>query len=99
MVIYEVTALVAPDLVHDYEHFMREDHIPAVLATGCFQRAAFTRADPDRYRMRYEALTSQDLERYLVSHAPALRADFGARFPEGVTLSREVWVVLQDWDV
>ena len=99
MVIYEVTALVAPALVHDYEHFMREDHIPAVLATGCFRRAAFTRADPDRYRMRYEALSSQDLERYLARHAPTLREDFTSRFPEGVTLSREVWVVLQDWDV
>ena len=99
MVIYEVTALVAPALVHDYEHFMREDHIPAVLATGCFRRAAFTRADPDRYRMRYEALSSQDLERYLARHAPTLREDFTSRFPEGVTLSREVWVGLQDWDV
>jgi hypothetical protein len=99
MVIYEVTALVAPDLVQDYEHFMREHHIPAVLATGCFQRAAFTRADPDWYRMRYEALSSQDLERYLASHAPALREDFTSRFPEGVTLSRQVWVVLQGWDV
>jgi hypothetical protein len=99
MVIYEVTALVTPDLVRDYEHFMREHHIPAILATGCFRRAAFTRADPDRYRMRYEARSSQDLERYLASHAPALREDFTARFPEGVTLSRDVWVVLQGWEV
>jgi hypothetical protein len=99
MVIYEVTALVAPDLVQNYEHFMREHHIPAVLATGCFQRAAFTRADPNRYRMRYEALSSQDLERYLASHAPALREDFTSHFPQGVTLSREVWIVLQGWGV
>jgi hypothetical protein len=99
MVIYEVTALVAPDLVQDYEHYMREDHIPAVLATGCFQRAAFARADSHRYRMRYEALSSQDLERYLAGHAPALREDFAARFPEGVTVSREVWVVLRSWEV
>lgn len=94
MVIYEVTALVAPDLVQDYEHFMREHHIPAILATGCFQRVTFSRADPDRYRMHYEALSSGDLERYLASHAPALREDFTAHFPDGVTLSREVWVVL-----
>jgi hypothetical protein len=99
MVIYEVTALVAPDLVQDYEHYMREEHIPAVLATGCFQRAAFARANSNRYRMRYEALGSQDLERYLAGHAPALREDFAARFPEGVTVSREVWAVLRSWEV
>jgi hypothetical protein len=95
---YEVTALVVPDLAGDYERFMREDHIPAVLATGCFRRASFMRADPDRYRMRYEARSSQDLDRYLAAHAPALREDFAARFPAGVTLSREVWVVLQGWE-
>ena len=99
MVIYEVTALVAPDLVQDYEHFMREDHIPAVLATGCFQRAAFMRADTGRYRMRYESSSSQDLERYLASHAVALREDFAARFPQGITLSRDVWTVLRGWEV
>jgi hypothetical protein len=94
-----VTAHVAPDLARDYEHFMREHHIPAILATGCFRRAAFTRADPDRYRMRYEAPSSEDLERYLAGHAPALREDFAARFPEAVTVSRDVWAVLQDWEV
>jgi hypothetical protein len=99
MVSYEVTALVAPDLVQDYERFMREQHIPAILATGCFRRAAFTRGDPGRYRMRYEALSSQDLDRYLAGHAPALREDVAARFPEGVTLSREVWDVVQGWDM
>lgn len=99
MIIYEVTALVAPDLVQDYERFMREDHIPAVLATGCFQRAAFARADAGRYRMRYEASSSADLERYLAGHAPGLRQDSATRFPQGVTLSREVWVVLQEWEV
>ena len=99
MVFYEVTALVAPHLVEDYERFMREDHIPAVLATGCFRGAAFARADPNRYRMRYEALSGEDLERYLATYAPALREDFAARFPEGIAVSREVWVALQDWEV
>lgn len=99
MVHYEVTALVQPHLVQGYEHFMRSHHIPAVLATGCFRRAAFMRAAPGRYRMRYEARSGEDLERYLGSHAPALREEFATRYPEGVTLSREVWVVLQGWDV
>ena len=99
MVHYEVTALVQPHLVEGYEHFMRSDHIPAVLASGCFRRAAFVRAAPGLYRMRYEAMSGEDLERYLASHAPGLREDFAARFPEGVTLSRESWEVLQSWDV
>jgi hypothetical protein len=42
--------------------------------------------------------TQADLDRYLEHHTEALRADFAAHFPEGVSLSREVWVTLERWD-
>lgn len=94
---YDVSATVAPELVAEYETFMRQDHIPAVLATGCFAAARFCR-DPDgRYLMRYEAADRAALERYLAAHAPALRAEFNARFPAGVALSRVVWEVVDAW--
>ncbi|MFL5518520.1 MAG: DUF4286 family protein [Gemmatimonadales bacterium] len=98
MVTYEITALVFPHLVQAYERYMRERHIPEILGTGCFQGAMLTRAAPGRYRVRYEAQSEADLERYLAEHAPRLRTDFGSHFPDGVTVSREVWVTVQAWD-
>jgi hypothetical protein len=98
MVTYEVTAIVEPGLVEAYEHYMREHHIPAVLASDCFQGAVFTRATPGRYRMRYEVRSDEDLDRYLTTYAPLLREDFASSFPEGVVLSREVWMAIQSWD-
>jgi Domain of unknown function (DUF4286) len=98
MIIYEVTAVVEASLAQNYERYMRQQHISDVLATGCFQSADFASAAPGRYRMRYEASTDEDLERYLATHAARLREDALSRFPEGVVLSREVWTVMQRWD-
>jgi len=97
MVTYEVTTLVESGLVEAYERYMRQRHIPDVLATGCFSEAAFTRAAAGRYRVRYEAPSELDLERYLAIHAPRLREEFASRFPDGLTVSRELWVALQSW--
>jgi len=97
MIIYEVTAVVEAHLAEAYERYMRQHHIPDVLASGCFQSADFASAAPGRYRMRYGASTDADLERYLATHAARLREDAASRFPEGVVLSREVWTAIQRW--
>ena len=97
MITYEVSAIVEPHLVESYERYMRQ-HIPDVLATGCFRVAAFAHATAGHFRTRYEASTVEDLERYLAVHAPRLREDFRVHFPEGVALSREVWSDIERWD-
>ena len=96
-VIYEITAVSAPELTEKYEKYMRERHIPDLLATGYFQGANFSRSAENRYRIRYEAFNQTALDNYLENEAEKLRADFLAHFPEGVELTREVWEVLQVW--
>ena len=97
MVIYEVTAAVEPHAISEYEHYMRERHIPDLLATGHFTGAIFAKSAPGRYRIHYEAATQAELDEYLRVDAGRLRADFATHFPTGVQLSREVWEVLQSW--
>jgi hypothetical protein len=97
-VTYEVTTTLDPGIIEAYERYMRETHIPDLLATGCFQGAVFTRSEPGRYRIRYQAASEADLERYLSAHAARLREDFTSHFPKGVTVSREVWVTIQSWE-
>jgi hypothetical protein len=98
MIAYEVTSRVEESLVGRFEQYMRETHIPEVLATGCFQAAVFARSSPGRYRTSYVARTQADLDRYLETHTAALRVDFAAHFPKGVALSREVWVTVRRWE-
>lgn len=97
MIIYEVSGTVNRELVPEYERYMRERHIPDVLATGSFSVAAILRAGENRYRILYECADDVRLQEYLNEHAPSLRADFAKHFPTGVELSREVWRVLERW--
>ena len=99
MIIYEITAIVRGDLIKEYENYMRERHIPDLLATGYFRGAKFTRAGENRYRIQYHARNEESLREYLDKEAERLRADFNAHFGEGVELSREVWEVLQLWQI
>jgi len=98
MIAYEVTAEVEPRLAGAFEQYMREKHIPEVFATACFQSIVFARSSPGRYRTSYVAPSQADLDRYLEPHTAAMRADFAAHFPEGVSLSREVWAALERWE-
>ena len=98
MVTYEITTVVEPQLAEAYEHYMRREHIPHLMATGCFVSSSLARSSGGRYRIRYEAESQAELDRYLGTHAARLRDEFNRRFPAGVTLAREVWAGLERWD-
>lgn len=97
MITYEVHVDVRPDLASVFEAYMRERHIPQILATGCFTAIAFERAEEGRYRTRYQAASPADLERYLQKHTQEFRADFLTHFPEGCPASRERWEEVEAW--
>jgi hypothetical protein len=97
VITYEITAAVEPALAERYERFMRERHIPDLMATGCFVGADLTRSAPGRYRVRYEAPTREALDRYLREHAERLRAHFTQAFGAGVQVAREEWEHLEHW--
>jgi hypothetical protein len=98
MIIYEITATVRADLIEAYEEYMRETHIPDLLATGFFSGARLMRAGENRYRIQYEARDPKALDEYLNTEATRLRADFLAHFAEGIELARENWEVLRIWN-
>lgn len=97
MIRYEVTLDVEPRLAPGLEDYMRNKHIPEILATGCFQEIRFEKAGEGRYRTSYRAATAADLDRYLTRHTAAFRASFISYFPAGVTAIRETWTELESW--
>jgi uncharacterized protein DUF4286 len=97
MIAYEVTVDVQEELVDRFMAYMRQRHIPDILATGCFAHAELTRASETRFRQRFLAKSLGDLEGYLERHAPALRADYAVEFPSGTLVSREIWEEIQRW--
>ena len=87
MLIYEVTAVVDESIADEYEKYMREQHIPDLLATNYFA-AAFFAKNGNMYRIGYHCDSREDLEAYFANHAGRLRAEMAVRFPEGVEFSR-----------
>ncbi len=95
---YEVTVHLADaGDAGEFEAWMREEHIPAVLATGLVISAEFAQLDDRRFRTRYLAATRAELDRYLQQHSPALREEFARRFGDRASASREFWELLQMW--
>jgi hypothetical protein len=90
---YEVFAMVRDDLVDAYEQFLPA-HVEAVLAAGKFDSAVISRAAPAMYRVRYTTTDHAVIDRYLAEHAPRLRGEAQARFPDGIQWNRAVWT---DW--
>ena len=76
---------VAVDNEHNEAWFrwMRDEHIPDVLATGCFSDATFVRdADADTssqtaYRILYQAHSDSAFQRYQDEFGEALDLDLG----------------------
>lgn len=92
MLSYEVTIqLDDAALAEALESYMRDGHVAAVQATGCFLDAHFEQSAPGLYRTRYSVASQEDLDRYVAEHAPRLRADFQEHFPSGLRVSRAVW--------
>ena len=50
MVVYEVQVEVREDLRAAFETYMREKHLPEILATGCFAAIRFDRSEEGLYR-------------------------------------------------
>ena len=97
MILYEVILDVEASLDAAVDEHMRLRHIPEIFATGCFRRIRFQRSSSHRFRTSSEAESATDLQRYLLDHAPRLRAEFLAEVPSGVGRTRETWHDLEQW--
>jgi len=97
VVTYEVTIDVAAELCDQFIAYMLIRHVPDLMATGCFVGGEFSQAGETRFRQRYSALSREDLDRYLAEHAVKLREDVIKHFPNGLSLTREVWEIHKTW--
>lgn len=97
MIIYAVTSEVEATIAPEWLAWMRETHVPEVMATGCFTGGRIAEVlDPlpapghVTFVLEYEAPTEELLARYLATHAPALRQSHTARYGGAVRATRTV---------
>ncbi|MCE2685764.1 MAG: DUF4286 family protein [Cryomorphaceae bacterium] len=85
MIIYNVTVSIDQAVEQDWLNWMRVQHIPAVLQTGCFLESRLSRVNGEEdggctYSVMYLAPDQEALDHYQTEFAPALQQDHAARY-------------------
>lgn len=99
--LYVVFVAIDRDLADAWTTWMRETHVPDVLATGCFADALMLRDEaadtPERlgWRFVYRAHDADALARYQANFAAALQADHTDRFAGTFDARRELLPVVE----
>ncbi|MEE6185863.1 hypothetical protein PIECOFPK_00960 [Mycovorax composti] len=80
-IVYNVTSKVSHQIHEAWLQWMREHHIPAMLATGCFIKATILKlkeideSEGPTYAIQYFAASEADYRRYLSQYSDALRQE------------------------
>jgi len=85
MILYNVTTSLEPAVADEWVAYMRDTHMPEVMATGCFIKNQLCRLlneedDGITYASQYYCLGLEELETYQEHFASALRTDMDRRF-------------------
>ncbi|NOT52897.1 MAG: DUF4286 family protein [Chitinophagaceae bacterium] len=79
MIIYNVTIKVDPSIAREWLEWLKKEHIPDVINTGCFTHAATLRlmevdeSDGITYAIQYHAKDMEDYKRYIDKHSNEMR--------------------------
>ena len=98
MILYNVTVKIAVEVEADWLQWMREVHIPEVMATGIFEHSRLARLlhpedeDPlgSTYSIQYTAPSMERLNFYFEQHAPALQKAHTERYKDRFVAFRSI---------
>lgn len=100
MILYNVTVNVENSVAEDWLTWMKEVHIPEVMATGYFLKNQICRMLDEvdnggtTYAVQYFCRSLEDLEEYQRDHAPSLRAEQSNRYGEKALAFRTILEVV-----
>lgn len=100
MLIYNVTTNIEASVHDEWLQWMKETHIPDVLATGKFLNAKMSKVlveeemGGNTYSVQYTTIDKETLQHYYTDDAPCLLSDALKRFPNKfVSFSTELEVI------
>jgi hypothetical protein len=87
MIVYNVTVKIDPTVHDEWLKWMRETHIPDVLATGLFEdnkmmRVLVDEEDGKTYSIQYRISSWEKLNSYQKEHAPRLQKEHTDRYKD-----------------
>lgn len=78
-IIYNVTVKVETSIADAWLAWLKDEHVPEVLQTGCFTRAVISRlietddSDGPTFSIQYHAISKAQYNRYIEMHAANMR--------------------------
>jgi hypothetical protein len=96
MIIYNVTVHIENSVADEWLQWMKEVHIPEVMATTYFIKNQVARVMDEEnnggrtYAVQYTARNMEDLLEYQREHAPALQAKHSERYKDKFVAFRTV---------
>lgn len=102
MLVYNVTVNVEEEKEQDWLEWMRREHIPDLLNTGCFQACRLSRlldapsSSGISFSVQYESPDREHYERYLADHAGEMRRRGLERFGNAFQAFRTVMEVVDE---
>lgn len=102
MVVYNVTISLDVNVAEDWLNWMRETHVPDVMATGHFRDSKICRVHGEEeggvtYAIMYTAISQEDLDTYEENHSPRLQAEHTEKFAGKFASFRTLLSVVQEF--
>lgn len=101
MYIYNVTVKVSAAIAESWLRWMQEEHMPALIATGCFYEYRLLRlldmedeAEGPTYAAQYYYNKPEEYQTYLLDHAAAMREAGRSKWGDGFHAFRTVMEVV-----
>jgi hypothetical protein len=95
MLIYNVTLNVDDAIKTEWIDWMKHEHIPDMMETGCFDGYKFLRvitevpdATGSTFAVQYFCQSRQTLTHYITTHAKSIRNKHKARYPNQIVAFR-----------
>ncbi|MCC5943875.1 MAG: DUF4286 family protein [Bernardetiaceae bacterium] len=106
MFLYNVTVNIDENIENEWIEWMRNVHIPDVMATGCFTSARMSQllgevaeASGPTYAIQYVYPDEATLERYQKEFAPKLQAAHTKRYENQFVAFRTLMKITEEWAI
>ena len=102
MILYNITVSIDPAISEDWLDWMRKQHIPDVMATGCFIESRISRVHGEEdggmtFAITYLSPSQEKLDEYREVHAPRLQKDHSVRYEGRFAAFRTFLSVIEEF--
>ena len=102
MILYNVTVSIDPQIENEWLNWMRSNHIPDVMETGCFNEARLFRVHGEEeggvtYAIGYVCDSEEIYKSYEQEHAPRLQKEHVAKFQGSFAAFRTKLSIIEEF--